>query len=106
PKSGRPAVRIGRSSVEKSEVRSGTRIAQRRRVLAKVRSAGVLGIDAYTVDVEVDVALGLPAYHLVGLPTNAVKEGGVRVRAALTHSGFKLPPRRVTVNLAPADVRK
>ncbi|MSP59190.1 MAG: ATP-binding protein [Myxococcales bacterium] len=75
-------------------------------MLAKVRSAGVLGIDAFPVEVEVDVALGLPAYHLVGLPTNAVKEGGVRVRAALTHSGFKLPPRKVTVNLAPADVRK
>ena len=50
--------------------------------------------------------LGLPGYHLVGLGAGAVKEGGVRVRAALDHSGFKLPPRKVTINLAPADVRK
>ncbi len=75
-------------------------------MLAKVLSAGVLGVEAFTVAVEVDVALGLPAYNLVGLPTNAVKEGGVRVRAALAHSGFALPPRRITVNMAPADVRK
>jgi magnesium chelatase family protein len=75
-------------------------------VLAKVQSAGVLGVEAYGVCAEVDVALGLPGYHLVGLGAGAVKEGGVRVRAALEHSGWKLPPRKVTVNLAPADVRK
>ncbi len=55
---------------------------------------------------EVDVGNGLPGYSMVGLGASAVKEGGVRVRAALEHSGWKLPPRRVTVNLAPADVRK
>jgi magnesium chelatase family protein len=75
-------------------------------VLAKVQSAGVLGVEAYGVCAEVDIALGLPGYHLVGLGASAVKEGGVRIRAALDHSGFKLPPRKVTVNLAPADVRK
>jgi magnesium chelatase family protein len=75
-------------------------------VLAKVQSAAVLGVEAYGVCAEVDISLGLPAYHLVGLGAGAVKEGGVRVRAALEHSGFKLPPRKVTVNLAPADVRK
>jgi magnesium chelatase family protein len=75
-------------------------------VLAKVQSAGVLGVEAYPVCAEVDVALGLPGYHLVGLGAGAVKEGAVRVRAAIEHSGWKLPPRRVTVNLAPADVRK
>ncbi|HEX2570030.1 MAG TPA: YifB family Mg chelatase-like AAA ATPase [Polyangia bacterium] len=75
-------------------------------VLAQVRSSGVLGIDAYPVDVEVDVAMGLPSYQVVGLPAGAVKEGGVRVRAALAHVGLPLPPRRITVNLAPADVRK
>ena len=63
-------------------------------------------MDAYPVQVEVDVSFGLPQYNLVGLPDNAVKEGAVRVRAALENSGFALPPRRVTVNLAPADVRK
>jgi magnesium chelatase family protein len=77
-----------------------------RRVLAKVQSAAVLGVEAYGVCAEVDVTTGLPGYHLVGLGAGAVKEGGVRVRAALEHSGFKLPPRKVTVNLAPADVRK
>jgi magnesium chelatase family protein len=66
----------------------------------------VLGVEAYGVCAEVDVALGLPGYHLVGLGAGAVKEGSVRVRAALEHSGWKLPPRKVTVNLAPADVRK
>lgn len=75
-------------------------------VLAKACSAGVLGVDAYSVQIEVDVSLGLPQYNLVGLPDCAVKEGAVRVRAALENSGFVLPPRRVTVNLAPADVRK
>ncbi|MCS6914809.1 MAG: YifB family Mg chelatase-like AAA ATPase [Myxococcales bacterium] len=75
-------------------------------MLARVFSAGVLGIEAYTVEVEADVGLGLPAYHLVGLPDNAVKEGSVRVRAALENAGFPLPPRRYTINLAPADVRK
>ena len=75
-------------------------------MLTKVTSAGILGIDAYRVEIETDVSLGLPSYTLVGLPDNAVKEGFVRVRAALEHSGFPLPPRRVTINLAPADVRK
>lgn len=75
-------------------------------VLAKACSAGVLGIDAYPVHIEVDVSLGLPQYNLVGLPDSAVKEGAVRVRAAIENAGFSLPPRRVTVNLAPADVRK
>jgi len=75
-------------------------------VLAKVQSAAVLGVEAYGVCAEVDVTTGLPGYHLVGLGASAVKEGGVRVRAALDHSGFKLKPRKVTINLAPADVRK
>jgi magnesium chelatase family protein len=75
-------------------------------VLAKVQSAAVLGVEAYGVCAEVDVTTGLPGYHLVGLGACAVKEGGVRVRAALDHSGWKLPPRKVTINLAPADVRK
>lgn len=75
-------------------------------VLAKSLSAGVLGIDAFPVQIEVDVSLGLPQYNLVGLADSAVKEGAVRVRSALENSGFSLPPRRVTINLAPADIRK
>lgn len=75
-------------------------------VLAAIRSAAVLGIDAYDVTVEVDVALGLPQWMIVGLPASAVKESRERVGAALVNAGFVMPPRRVTVNLAPADVRK
>jgi len=75
-------------------------------MLAAVRSAALRGIDAYSVTVEVDAAPGLPQWTVVGLPIGAVKESRERVGAALVNSGFKLPPRRITVNLAPADVRK
>jgi magnesium chelatase family protein len=76
------------------------------RMLAAVRSAAVLGIGAFEVTVEVDAARGLPQWTIVGLPAGAVKESRERVSAALGNSGFAIPPRRVTVNLAPADVRK
>ena len=75
-------------------------------MLAAVRSAAVLGIDAYDVLVEVDVALGLPGWTIVGMPAGAVKESRERVSAALANSGFIVPPRRVTINLAPADTKK
>jgi magnesium chelatase family protein len=75
-------------------------------VLATVRSAAVLGIEAYDVAVEVDCAQGLPQFTVVGLPAGAVKESRERVSAALVNSGFAMPARRVTVNLAPADRRK
>jgi magnesium chelatase family protein len=75
-------------------------------VLAAIRSAAVLGIDAYDVTVEVDVAFGLPQWVIVGLPAGAVKESRERVCAALVNAGFAVPPRRVTVNLAPADRKK
>jgi magnesium chelatase family protein len=75
-------------------------------VLARVLSGAVLGIDAYLVTVETDVAHGLPSFATVGLPQGAVKEGKERVVAALQNSGFYVPPKRITVNLAPADVRK
>ena len=75
-------------------------------MLAAIRSAAVLGIDAYDVIVEVDVALGLPQWIIVGLPASAVKESRERVSAALINAGFTVPPRRITVNLAPADIKK
>jgi magnesium chelatase family protein len=75
-------------------------------MLAAVRSAAVLGIDAYDVIVEVDATQGLPQWTIVGLPLGAVKESRERVGSALVNSGFTLPPRRITINLAPADVRK
>ena len=75
-------------------------------MLARIRSAALLGIDAYPVDVEVDISPGLPGFSTVGLPHGAVKEGRERVSAALANTGFEFPLRRITVNLAPADVRK
>jgi magnesium chelatase family protein len=75
-------------------------------MLAQVYSGAVIGIDAYLVRVEVDLASGLPQISVVGLPESAVREGRERVTAALHNSGFVVPPRRITINLAPADVRK
>ena len=84
----------------------GTTVAQCIRVTVRVHSATVVGVEACAIEVEVVASLGLPGYHLVGLPTLSVQEGRVRIRAALSSSGFQLPPRKVTVNLAPADQRK
>ena len=75
-------------------------------MLAQILSGAVLGVDAFLVHVEVDLARGLPCMNVVGLPESAVREGRERVTAALANSGHPLPPRRITVNLAPADVRK
>jgi magnesium chelatase family protein len=75
-------------------------------MLAKVLSSAVLGIDAYIVDVEVDIAFGLPSFSTVGLPDVAVKESRDRVKAAIKNAGFDFPARRITVNLAPADIKK
>lgn len=71
-----------------------------------VNCAALAGVCAEHVVVEVDLALGLPAFSVVGLPEGAVKESKVRVQAALNNCGFAVPPRRVTVNLAPADLKK
>ena len=75
-------------------------------MLSHVLSAAVRGVSSYLVRVEVNLSPGLPAFAVVGLAENAVREGRERVGAALRNTGFPLPPRRVTVNLAPADVRK
>ena len=75
-------------------------------MLASVQSAAVQGIDAYGVTVEVDAAQGLPVWTIVGLAVGGVKESRERVAAALTNSGFVVPHKRITVNLAPADRRK
>src|SRR5216117_1080928 len=76
------------------------------RMLAKVNSVAVNGLDAQAVEVEVDLASGLPMFAVVGLPDPTVRESRERVRSALRNSGFTFPQRRVTVNLAPADLRK
>ncbi|HXU63797.1 MAG TPA: YifB family Mg chelatase-like AAA ATPase [Polyangia bacterium] len=75
-------------------------------MFARVASATVVGIEAAAIDVEVDVGVGLPGTHIVGLADAGVREGRVRIRGALDNSGLKLPLRRITVNLAPADLRK
>jgi len=75
-------------------------------MLAKVLSSAVIGVDAYLVEVEVDIAMGLPTFNTVGLPDTSVKESRDRVKAAIKNSGFDFPSRRITVNLAPADIKK
>jgi len=65
-----------------------------------------VGLDGAVVEVEVDISPGLPAFNIVGLPDTAVQEARERVRAAIRNSGCEFPVRRITVNLAPADLRK
>ncbi|QMU55776.1 MAG: YifB family Mg chelatase-like AAA ATPase [Candidatus Mycalebacterium zealandia] len=73
---------------------------------SNIQSCAVLGVDGYIVEVEVDMSTGLPVFTTVGLPEGAVRESKERVRSAIKNSGFKIPPRRITVNLAPANIRK
>ncbi len=75
-------------------------------MLARVQSATLLGVEAFPLVVECDIAPGLPQIHTVGLPDTAVRESADRVRSALRNAGYRVPPRRITVNLAPADLRK
>ena len=75
-------------------------------MLAKVYSAAILGVEAYLVEVEVDISQGLPGFTLVGLPQGAVKESKERLRAAIKNAGFPFPTQKITVNLAPADLKK
>ena len=75
-------------------------------MLAKVLTCAVVGLDGYVVAVEVDISPGLPAFTIVGLPDTAVQEAKERVRAAIRNSGCEFPMRRITVNLAPADLKK
>jgi magnesium chelatase family protein len=75
-------------------------------MLSKVLSGAVLGIDAYIVDVEVDLHFGMANFAIVGLPDGAVKESRERVKAAITNTGFAFPVNRIIVNLAPADIKK
>ena len=70
------------------------------------RSFGLNGLSGFAVAVEADISGGLPAFSIVGLPDSAVRESADRVRAAIKNLGFKFPDRRITINLAPADVRK
>jgi magnesium chelatase family protein len=75
-------------------------------VLACLRTAALVGVEASPVHVEVDVSFGMPGFAMVGLPDASVRESRDRVKSAIRNSGFEFPPHRITVNLAPADVRK
>ena len=75
-------------------------------MLAKVLSSAVIGIDAYRVEVEIDINSGLPTFTTVGLPETTVKESKERVKSAIGNSGYRFPDDRITVNLAPADIKK
>jgi len=75
-------------------------------MFCRIRSGGVLGIDGFLVDVEVDLASGLPQFNIVGLPDKAINEAKDRVRSALKNIGFQLPAKRITVNLAPSHLKK
>lgn len=75
-------------------------------MFAGLKSVGLFGVDTYMIKVEADVSHGLPAFNLVGLPDTAIRESRDRVHAAVKNSGFKFPPGRITVNLAPADRKK
>lgn len=74
--------------------------------IAKVKSCAVFGLDAYPVEVEVDIGRGLPSFSIVGLPDKAIDESKDRVRSAIKNSGLFFPDKRLTVNLAPADIKK
>lgn len=75
-------------------------------MLAKIKTAAMIGLDAHMVEVEVDISPGLPVTLIVGLPDVAVKEARDRVRAAIRNSGCTFPVKRITINLAPADLKK
>src|SRR3989338_11051964 len=75
-------------------------------MLAKISSGATVGLNATLVDVEVDIADGLPSFTIVGLPDKAVEESKDRVRSAIKNSGADFPTTRITVNLAPADLPK
>lgn len=75
-------------------------------MFSKIYSGGIRGVEGYLVEVEADVSDGLPGFTMVGYLASEVKEAHERVRTALRNSGFRLPPKKITINLSPADVRK
>ena len=75
-------------------------------MFSKVSTCGLIGLDGFHIQVETDISNGIPAFDIVGLVDTAVKEARERVKAAIKNSGFEYPVKRITVNLAPADIRK
>ena len=76
------------------------------KMLANILSSSVQGVDAFVVEVEIDITRGLPSFAIVGLPEVAVRESKDRVKAAVKNAGYRFPTDRITVNLAPADIKK
>lgn len=74
-------------------------------MLTKIYGSAVFGVEAETITVEVNIDKGI-GYHLVGLPDNAIKESNYRIAAALQNNGYKIPGKKITINMAPADMRK
>ena len=74
--------------------------------MTKVKSVALKGLEGIEISVEVDISSGLPSFNIVGLPDEAVQEARERVRSAIKNSGFEFPIKRITVNLAPAEVKK
>ena len=97
---------LGRATFGKNRIALSFHLEHNWRMLAKVCSAAVNGIEAYPVEVEVNAGWGDTFVIIVGLPDAAVKESRDRVSTALTNSGYKFPMGRSTINLAPADVKK
>ena len=75
-------------------------------MIYKVNSCSIYGIDGYIIEVEVDLSNGLPGFDIVGLPDTTVKEAKERVRAAIKNSEYQFPHKRITINLAPANIKK
>ena len=75
-------------------------------MLARIIAGAVLGIEAYMVEVEVDISYGMTAFRIVGLPDGAVRESRLRIPSAIENAGYEMPTKKITVNLAPADIRK
>lgn len=75
-------------------------------MLAKIYSFGLLGIEAYPIEIEVDISCGLPAITVVGMADTCIRESKERVKSAIKNSGFSWPQGRITINLAPSDIKK
>jgi len=75
-------------------------------MLAKTNSFALNGVKGYKIDIEIDINAGLPSYDMVGLPDTAIKESRERIRSAIKNSGYNYPVKRITINLAPADLKK
>ena len=73
---------------------------------SKTKTCVLNGLNGYAVDVEADLSMGLQAFNIVGLPDLSIKESKERVKSAISNSGYKLPPGRITINLAPANLKK